>query len=83
MTGARRIDPETGATLTLSPDGLSVELPGRAAIFIPAPPGYSLSHFTDGMAVVGRGEAPRDGWWDWQFETDLEARRLRRAGPAY
>lgn len=79
---SRRIDPESGATLLLAPRGLAVIGDGTTRI-IPAPPGYSLSHFAEGMTVVARGEAPLEGWWDWHFEPDLEQGQLRRLGPAY
>jgi hypothetical protein len=83
VSGERRVDPRTGSVLTLAPDGLTlVRSDGRSAR-IPAPEGYSLSHFGDGILVVGRGEAPVDGWRDWHFEPDLEAGLLRRRGPAY
>ena len=83
MSGDRRTDPRTGATLVLAPDGLTILRRDGAATLIPAPAGYSLSHFGEGMTVVGRGEAPSEGWWDWHFEPDLEHGQLRRLGPAY
>jgi hypothetical protein len=83
VTGARRVDPRTGATFILVPEGLTMVASGGGSTFIPAPAGYSLSHFAEGNSVVGRGEAPVDGWWDWHFEVDAEAGRLRRIGPAY
>lgn len=80
---ARRSDPQSGATLILEPKGLTILARDGNTAFIPAPPGYSLSHFGEGLAVIARGEAPLEGWWDWHFEPDLEARQLRRLGPAY
>jgi len=82
VTAQSRIDPATGATLTLAPEGLTMLRRDGRQSFIPAPDGFSLSHF-EGAAVVGRGEAAIDGWWDWHFEVDAEAGRLRRLGPAY
>jgi hypothetical protein len=83
VSGDRRTDPCTGSTLVLSPDGLTILRTGGGRDFLPAPDGYSLSHFSEGITVVGRGEAPLDGWWDWHFEPDLETGRFRRVGPAY
>jgi hypothetical protein len=67
----------------LAPEGLTILSPDGRRDFVPAPTGYTLSHFAGGTIVVGRGEAPVDGWWDWHFEVDTEARLLRRLGPAY
>ena len=83
MTAETRIDPRTGATLILAPDGLTILSPGGGRAFIAAPQGYALSHFGEGASVVGRGSAAVDGWWDWHFEVDAEGGRLRRLGPAY
>ena len=83
MSGASRTDPRTGAMLELAPEGLQILRADGSRFFIPAPAGYSLSHFAEGATIVGRGEAPVDGWWDWHFEPDLEAGLLRRLGPAY
>jgi hypothetical protein len=83
VSGARRVDPRTGAAFILAPEGLTTIAPDGARAFIPAPPGYKLSHFAEGNCVVGRGEAPVDGWWDWHFEVDAETGALRRLGPAY
>jgi hypothetical protein len=83
VTEAQRTDPRTGSVLSLSPEGLNVVRPDGARAFIAAPLGYSLSYFEQGIVVVGRGEAPHDGWWDWHFEPDLEAGTFRRLGPAY
>lgn len=83
MSDDRRTDPRTGSTLILSPEGLTVLRPDGSRGYLPAPEGYSLSHFGEGIDVVGRGEAPRDGWWDWHFEPDLETGAFRRLGPAY
>ena len=83
MSGERRLDPRTGAMLILAPDGLTIEPREGGNAFIAAPRGYFLSHFGDGATVVGQGEAPVDGWWDWHFEVDVEGGRLRRLGPAY
>jgi hypothetical protein len=82
MSGESRLDRRTGATLILAPDGLKVLRTGAAG-FIPAPEGFSLSHFSEDAILVGRGAAPIDGWWDWHFEADVEAGLLRRLGPAY
>jgi hypothetical protein len=79
----RRTDPRTGSTLILSTEGLTILRPDGGRAFLPAPEGYSLSHFGEGLSVVGRGEAPHDGWWDWHFEPDLDNGRFRRLGPAY
>ena len=83
MTDLRRTDPRSGATFILSPEGLTMLRADGGRIFLPAPPGYSLSHFAEGITVVARGEAPHEGWWDWHFEPDPEAGHLRRLGPAY
>ncbi len=83
MTGERRLDARTGSTLILAPEGLAVLSTDGGHAFIPAPHGYSLSHFGEGVTVIGRGEAAVDGWWDWHFTPDLEANCLRRLGPAY
>ncbi len=83
MSDDRRTDPRTGSTLILAPDGLTVVRPDGGRDFLPAPDGYSLSHFGEGIVLVGRGEAPFDGWWDWHFEADLETGTFRRLGPAY
>ena len=79
----RAVDPKSGATLLLTPEGLTVLRDDGEPTFIPAPSGYSLSHFGEGITVVARGEAPIQGWWDWHFEPDVEHRKLRRIGPAY
>jgi hypothetical protein len=83
MSGMRRVDRRTGATFVLAPEGLTVERSDGGTAFIPAPLGYSLSHFGEGNAVVARGESVVDGWRDWHFEADLDAGRLNRLGPAY
>jgi len=58
---------------------------GGTVATIPPPDGYSLSHFADSVApvLVGQGEAPDGGWWDWHFEADEAGRALRRLGPAH
>jgi hypothetical protein len=83
VTAPSRVDPRSGATLALAPEGLTLLARDGGRHFVPAPAGYTLSHFGEGTIVVGRGEAPVDGWWDWHFEVDAEARLLRRLGPAY
>jgi hypothetical protein len=83
VSGDRRVDPRTGGVLVLASDGLTVLRTDGGSARIPAPDGYSLSHFADGITVVGRGEAQVEGWRDWHFEPDLEAGLLRRRGPAY
>ena len=83
MSGTRRGDPRTGITFELAPEGLNVLRPDGRSAFIPAPAGYSLSHFGEGNLIVARGDVQVDGWRDWHFEADLEAGRLRRLGPAY
>jgi hypothetical protein len=83
MIAETRIDPATGSTLTLAADGLRVlHRDGRSG-FVPAPPGFSLSHFGAGATVVGRSDAPVEGWRDWHFQADVAAGLLRRLGPAY
>lgn len=84
------VDPASGRIVALSRTG-----PGRLLLFEPdggtagaidAPDGYALSHFVagaDGLAIVGQGESPRDGWPDWHFLIDGRGGRLHRAGPAY
>jgi hypothetical protein len=79
----RRVDPQSGATLILAPEALTILSSDGTDTFIPAPAGYSLSHFGEGSTIVARGAAPVDGWWDWHFEPDPEAGMLRRLGPAY
>ncbi|MDB5692908.1 MAG: hypothetical protein JWO81_1971 [Alphaproteobacteria bacterium] len=83
MTGQSRVDPRSGTTLVLAPEGLTTLSTDGGRAFIPAPAGYTLSHFAEGAIVVGRGETPVDGWWDWHFEVDPENAALRRLGPAY
>lgn len=83
MSDDQRVDRRTGSTLILSPEGLTIVDPGGGRSFLPAPEGYSLSHFGEGISVVGRGAAPQDGWWDWNFEPDFKTRCFRRLGPAY
>lgn len=83
MSGESRRDPRTGATLTLASEGLTILCPSGGRAFIPAPDGYTLSHFGEGTTIVARGGAEVDGWWDWHFEADVEAGLLRRLGPAY
>ena len=70
--------PEGEAAVLLSMDGEQVGM-------VPAPVGYSLSHFADveEPVLVGQGEAPHEGWQDWHFTVDKEGRALRRLGPAY
>ncbi len=84
------VEPASGRIVALSRTGsgrlLLFEPDGRTAGAIDAPDGYALSHFVargDGLAVVGQGESPQDGWPDWHFLIDGRAGRLRRAGPAY
>ncbi|HEY0311244.1 MAG TPA: hypothetical protein VGC56_01980 [Allosphingosinicella sp.] len=76
----RRKDAE-GTEWVLEPGGLTAFAADATRRFLPAPPGYTLSHFGEGITVVGRGEEPVDGWWDWIFEVEGDA--LRRVGPAY
>jgi hypothetical protein len=83
VSRGRRLDPQTGSTLILEPEGLTVLSGDGGHHFIPAPPGYSLSHFGEGSTVVARGDAQADGWWDWHFAPDLEEYAWRRLGPAY
>ena len=83
MTGPQRIEPSTGSTLILAPGELTVLRADGSRAFLLAPPGYTLSHFGEGILVVGRGDALRDGWWDWYFEPDFESGTWRRTGPAY
>jgi hypothetical protein len=83
VSAERRIDPATGATLILAADGLTVLRSDGRRGFVPAPEGFSLSHFGEGTIAVGRGETPVDGWRDWHFAPDVEAGLLRRLGPAY
>ena len=83
MSEARRLDPRTGATLVLAPEGLTILSPDGGRAFIAAPDGYALSHFGEGASIVARGDYQVDGWWDWHFEADVEAGLLRRLGPAY
>jgi hypothetical protein len=83
MSSEERLDPRTGATLVLAPDGLTILSPDGDRAFIPAPEGYALSHFGPGASIVARGSAKVDGWWDWHFEADVEGGLLRRLGPAY
>ena len=83
MSQARRLDPRSGATLVLAPEGLTVLAPDGECAFIAAPVGYALSHFGEGASIVARGDSQVDGWWDWHFEADVEAGQLRRLGPAY
>jgi hypothetical protein len=70
-----------GTEWVLEPDGLTAIAPDGSRHFLPAPPGYSLSHFGEGVTVVARGEQPVGGWWDWIFAVERDA--LRRVGPAY
>lgn len=83
MSGERRLDPRTGSTLVLAAEGVMILSPDGGGAFIPAPEGYALSHFGEGVAIVGRGAQAVDGWWDRHFEADAEAGLLRRLGPAY
>ena len=83
MNGDWRLDPRTGSTLILAPEGVTIVSPDGGRTFVPAPDGYALSHFGEGAAIVAQGSKPVDGWWDWHFETDVEAGLLRRLGPAY
>jgi hypothetical protein len=76
----RRTD-AAGTEWVLSPDGLTGVAPDGSPRFLPAPAGYTLSHFGEGATVVARGEQPVDGWWDWIFA--VEGNALRRVGPAY
>ena len=82
------VEPESGriAALTRSGRLLLFERDGTPAGSIEPPDGYILSHFVAGeagLAVVGQGEAPHQGWPDWHFLIDGAALGLRRAGPAY
>lgn len=76
----RRTDPVTGETIVLAPDGVTLVAPDGGRRFVPAPPGYRLSHF-EGDTIVGQGEQAVGGWWDWHFV--LEGSVLRRGDPAY
>jgi hypothetical protein len=78
-----RIDPATGATLLLAEKGVTAIARDGTRRFIPAPHGYAFSHFAEGVAIVGRGDRPIEGWQDWHFEVDVEAGIFRRLGPAY
>jgi hypothetical protein len=61
----------------------ALDAEGREIGRIAAPAGITLSHFGEDGLVVGQGEAPVDGWWDWHFEADWGECRMRRTGPAY
>lgn len=83
-------DPVSGLTVALSPEGegrlLLSDSDGAPVGAIDPPPGYRLSHLVEEpgrLLVVGQGAAAVDGWHDWHFEIDAQARALRRAGPAY
>ena len=73
-------------TRTSERSGVSIlSRDGEIVGAVPAPEGYSLSHFAGGSepVLVGQGESPYEGWQDWHFEVDEEGRRLRRLGPGY
>jgi hypothetical protein len=81
---AARAGPEGGMAIVLTPGALILlDEAGRKCGRIAAADGVSLSHFGEDGIVVGQGEAPRDGWWDWRFEADWQAGVLRSVGPAY
>ena len=84
------VEAASGRIVALSRSGagrlLLFEADGAPAGSVEAPAGYALSHLVagvDGLAVVGQGDAPRDGWPDWHFLIDARAGSLTRAGPAY
>jgi hypothetical protein len=76
-----RLDPETGAGISLAPDGVTIASPDGSRRFVPAPTGYRLSHFEADGGIVGHGRDPVDGWYDWHFVLDGDT--WRRGGPAY
>lgn len=81
---AARADSEGGAVTVLTAGALVLlDEAGREGGRIATPDGISLSHFGGDGVVVGQGEAPSEGWWDWRFEADWQAGVLRRVGPAY
>lgn len=84
------VEAASGRIVALSRSGagrlLLFDADGAAAGSIEAPAGYALSHLVpgeQGLAVVGQGDAPHDGWPDWHFRIDAGAASLTRAGPAY
>jgi hypothetical protein len=73
--------PSDGEKLRLVPEGVEVTRADGSTRFIPAPTGYSFSHFAQDGSIVGRGQTAVDGWQDWHFVRDGAG--FRRMGPAY